>query len=207
PPPRKPDDPPGNPDERILPMTDLEIARRARLRPITEIAARLDLAPGDLFLYGPHMAKVTVEPPPSRGKLVLVTALTPTPAGEGKTTISIGLTQALGMLGKRVAVAIREPSLGPVFGIKGGATGGGRAQVLPMEEINLHFTGDFHAVTAANNLLAALADNHLHLGNPLGLDARRIEHRRALDVNDRALRHVIVGLGGPAHGVPREAEF
>ena len=188
-------------------MTDLEIARRARLRPITEIAARLDLAPDDLFLYGPHMAKVTVEPPPSRGKLVLVTALTPTPAGEGKTTISIGLTQALGMLGKRVAVAIREPSLGPVFGIKGGATGGGRAQVLPMEEINLHFTGDFHAVTAANNLLAALADNHLHHGNPLGLDPRRIEHRRALDVNDRALRHVIVGLGGPAHGVPREAEF
>ncbi|HLV60744.1 MAG TPA: formate--tetrahydrofolate ligase [Fredinandcohnia sp.] len=188
-------------------MTDLEIAQRHTLRPIAEVAADLDIPQDALFTYGPHMAKVRLEPPPPRAKLVLVTALTPTPAGEGKTTISIGLTQALGKLGKRVSVAIREPSLGPVFGIKGGATGGGHAQVLPMEEINLHFTGDFHAVTAANNLLAALTDNHLHQGNALGLDPRRIEHLRAIDMNDRALRNVIVGLGGPADGVPRQGGF
>lgn len=188
-------------------MTDLEIAQRATLQPITDVAAQLGLAPDDLFTFGPHMAKVQPEPLPQRGKLVLVSALTPTPAGEGKTTVSIGLTQALGKLGKRVAVAIREPSLGPVFGIKGGATGGGRSQVLPMEEINLHFTGDFHAVTAANNLLAALLDNHLHHGNALDIDPRRVVHKRSLDMNDRALRQVIVGLGGPAHGIPREAGF
>lgn len=188
-------------------MTDIEIAQRAKLRPIAEIAAKLGIAEEDLFSYGPHMAKVRMEPPAPKGKLILVTAITPTPAGEGKTTVSIGLTQALGRLGKRVAVAIREPSLGPVFGIKGGATGGGHSQVLPMEEINLHFTGDFHAITAANNLLAAMTDNHLHQGNALGLDPRRIEHRRALDMNDRALRHVVVGLGGPVNGVPREGEF
>lgn len=133
--------------------------------------------------------------------------MTPTPAGEGKTTVAIGLTQALGKLGKKVAVALREPSLGPVFGVKGGATGGGYAQVLPMEEINLHFTGDFHAVTSAVNLLSALVDNHLHQGNALGLDVRRIEIKRALDMNDRALRQVVVGLGGPGQGVPREAGF
>lgn len=188
-------------------MTDIEIAQRAELRPIAEIAGRLGVAEDQLFSYGPHMAKLRMEPPAPKGKLVLVTALTPTPAGEGKTTVSIGLTQALGRLGKRVAVAIREPSLGPVFGIKGGATGGGRSQVLPMEEINLHFTGDFHALTSANNLLAAMTDNHLHQGNALGLDPRRIEHRRALDMNDRALRHVVVGLGGPVDGVPREGAF
>jgi formate--tetrahydrofolate ligase len=188
-------------------MTDLEIAQRATLQPITDVAAQLGLAPDDLFTFGPHMAKVQPEPLPQRGKLILVSALTPTPAGEGKTTVSIGLTQALGKLGKRVAVAIREPSLGPVFGIKGGATGGGRSQVLPMEEINLHFTGDFHAVTAANNLLAALLDNHLHHGNALDIDPRRVVHKRSLDMNDRALRQVIVGLGGPAHGIPREAGF
>jgi len=188
-------------------MTDLEIAQRATLRPVAEIAATLGLGPDDLFTYGPHMAKVVRPPAAQRGKLILVTAITPTPAGEGKTTLSIGLTQALGHLGKRAAVAIREPSLGPVFGIKGGAAGGGRSQVLPMEEINLHFTGDFHAITAANNLLAALTDNHLHQGNALGLDPRQIVHKRALDMNDRALRNVVVGLGGRVDGVPREGGF
>ncbi len=188
-------------------MNDLEIAQGATLRPITEIAAQLGLGPDDLFSFGPHMAKVLRPPSPSQGKLILVTAITPTPAGEGKTTLSVGLTQALGHLGKKAAVAIREPSLGPVFGIKGGAAGGGRSQVLPMEEINLHFTGDFHAVTAANNLLAAMVDNHLHQGNTLGIDPRRIEHKRALDVNDRALRKLVIGLGGTVDGVPRESGF
>ncbi|MDW8426837.1 MAG: formate--tetrahydrofolate ligase, partial [Meiothermus sp.] len=186
---------------------DLEIARQAKLKPIEEVAASLGIPAQALFHYGPHMAKVLATPPAPRGKLILVTAMTPTPAGEGKTTIAIGLTQALGRLGKKVAVALREPSLGPVFGIKGGATGGGYAQVLPMEEINLHFTGDFHAITSAVNLLSALVDNHLHQGNALGLDVRRIEIKRALDLNDRALRQVVVGLGGPGQGVPREAGF
>jgi len=187
--------------------SDLEIARQARPRPIEEVAASLGIPPQALFHYGPYMAKVTGVSPQPKGKLILVTAMTPTPAGEGKTTVSIGLTQALGKLGKKSAVAIREPSLGPVFGVKGGAAGGGYAQVLPMEEINLHFTGDFHAITSAVNLLSAMVDNHLHQGNPLGLDARRIEVKRALDMNDRALRQVIVGLGGPSQGVPREAGF
>ncbi len=187
--------------------SDLEIARQARPKPIEEIAASLGIPAQALFHYGPHMAKVLATPPAPRGKLILVTAMTPTPAGEGKTTIAIGLTEALGKLGKKVAVAVREPSLGPVFGIKGGATGGGYAQVLPMEEINLHFTGDFHAITSAVNLLSAMVDNHLHQGNALGLDVRRIEVKRALDMNDRALRQVIVGLGGPGQGVPREAGF
>ncbi|MCX7602347.1 MAG: formate--tetrahydrofolate ligase, partial [Meiothermus sp.] len=186
---------------------DLEIAQQAKLRPIEEVAASLGIPAQALFHYGPHMAKVLATPSAPRGKLILVTAMTPTPAGEGKTTIAIGLTQALGRLGKKVAVALREPSLGPVFGIKGGATGGGYAQVLPMEEINLHFTGDFHAITSAVNLLSALVDNHLHQGNALGLDVRRIEIKRALDLNDRALRQVVVGLGGPGQGVPREAGF
>lgn len=188
-------------------MNDLEIAQRATLRPVTEIAAELGVKQDELFSYGPHMAKVLREPQEQRGKLILVTAITPTPAGEGKTTLSVGLTQALGRLGKRAAVAIREPSLGPVFGIKGGAAGGGRSQVLPMEEINLHFTGDFHAITSANNLLAAMLDNHLHQGNALGIDPRRVVHHRSLDMNDRALRHVVVGLGGPIDGVPREGSF
>ncbi|MGK0619698.1 formate--tetrahydrofolate ligase [Meiothermus cerbereus] len=187
--------------------SDLEIARQTRLKPIEEVAASLGIPSQALFHYGPHMAKVLGAPPAPKGKLILVTAMTPTPAGEGKTTVAIGLTQALGKLGKKVAVALREPSLGPVFGIKGGATGGGYAQVLPMEEINLHFTGDFHAVTSAVNLLSALVDNHLHQGNALGLDVRRIEVKRALDMNDRALRQVIVGLGGPSQGIPREAGF
>ncbi|HEU4740168.1 MAG TPA: formate--tetrahydrofolate ligase [Meiothermus sp.] len=188
-------------------MTDLEIAHSVQPKPIQEIASDLGIPPEALFLYGPHMAKVMGSPPQPRGHLVLVTAMTPTPAGEGKTTVAIGLTQALGKLGKKVAVALREPSLGPVFGIKGGATGGGRAQVMPMEDINLHFTGDFHAITSAVNLLSAMVDNHLQQGNPLGLDPRRIEVKRALDMNDRALRQVIVGLGGPSQGVPREAAF
>jgi formate--tetrahydrofolate ligase len=191
-----------------LPMlSDLEIAQKARPKPIEEVAASLDIPRQALFQYGPYMAKVTGVPPQPRGKLILVTAMTPTPAGEGKTTVAIGLTQALGRLGKKSAVAIREPSLGPVFGVKGGAAGGGYAQVLPMEEINLHFTGDFHAVTSAVNLLSAMIDNHLHQGNALGLDARRIEVKRVLDINDRALRQVIVGLGGPSQGVPRETGF
>ncbi len=188
-------------------MTDLEIAQQARLRPISEIASAIGIPEDKLFHYGPYMAKVEDEPPPKRGRLILVTALTPTPAGEGKTTVSIGLTQGLGRLGKKAAVALREPSLGPVFGVKGGATGGGYSQVLPMEEINLHFTGDFHAVTSAVNLLAAMIDNHIHQGNALGIEPRRVEYKRVLDMNDRALRHVVTGLGGPINGVPAESGF
>lgn len=188
-------------------MTDLDIAQKATLRPISDIAASIGIPEDRLFHYGPYMAKVEGEPPPKRGQLILVTALTPTPAGEGKTTVSIGLTQGLGRLGKKAAVALREPSLGPVFGVKGGATGGGYSQVLPMEEINLHFTGDFHAVTSAVNLLAAMVDNHIHQGNPLGIEPRRVEYKRVLDMNDRALRHVVTGLGGPTGGVPAESGF
>ena len=188
-------------------MTDLDIAQQASLRPIREIAGAIGIPENRLFHYGPYMAKVEGEPPPKRGRLILVTALTPTPAGEGKTTVSIGLTQGLGKLGKRVAVALREPSLGPVFGVKGGATGGGYSQVLPMEEINLHFTGDFHAVTSAVNLLAAMVDNHIHQGDALGIEARRVEYKRVLDMNDRALRHVVTGLGGAINGVPAESGF
>ncbi|XOB99602.1 formate--tetrahydrofolate ligase [Deinococcota bacterium DY0809b] len=183
------------------------MAQKATLRPIREIAGAIGIPEDRLFHYGPYMAKVEGEPPPKRGRLILVTALTPTPAGEGKTTVSIGLTQGLGKLGKRAAVALREPSLGPVFGVKGGATGGGYSQVLPMEEINLHFTGDFHAVTSAVNLLAAMVDNHIHQGNALGIEPRRVEYKRVLDMNDRALRHVVTGLGGPINGVPAESGF
>lgn len=177
------------------------------LLPIEEVAAKLGLDRDRLYLYGPHMAKVLGEPPKPKGRLVLVTAITPTPAGEGKSTTAIGLVDALWRLGKRAALALREPSLGPVFGVKGGATGGGRARVEPRHEINLHFTGDFHAVTSAVNLLNALLDNHLHQGNELGIDPRRIELKRAIDMNDRALRHIVLGLGGKAHGVPREGGF
>lgn len=177
------------------------------LLPIEEVAGKLGLSRDRLYPYGPHMAKVLGEPPKAKGKLILVTAITPTPAGEGKTTTAIGLVDALWRLGKRAALALREPSLGPVFGVKGGATGGGRARVEPRHEINLHFTGDFHAVTSAVNLLNALLDNHLHQGNELGIDPRRIELKRAIDMNDRALRHIVLGLGGKAHGVPREGGF
>lgn len=187
--------------------SDLEIARRITPQPIQTIAQQLGIAPEALFCYGPYMAKVVTPPPPPKGQLILVTAMTPTPAGEGKTTIAIGLAQGLGKLGKNTAVALREPSLGPVFGVKGGATGGGYAQVIPMEEINLHFTGDFHAITSAVNLLSALADNHLQQGNALNLDPRRLEIKRALDMNDRALRQAMVGLGGTSQGIPRETGF
>lgn len=189
--------------------TDIEIAQRASLRPIADVAAELDLGPDQLEPYGHHMAKLPLDVAtrPRRGKLVLVTAISPTPAGEGKTTVSVGLAQALRRLGTRTALALREPSLGPVFGVKGGAAGGGYSQVLPMEEINLHFTGDFHAIAAAHNLLAAMLDNHLQQGNALGLDPRRITWPRTIDMNDRALREAVIGLGGAANGVPREARW
>jgi formate--tetrahydrofolate ligase len=195
--------------------TDLEIAHSVTPRPLADVAADLGLTPDDLEPYGRFKAKISApaltrilnDPTRKRGKLVLVTAITPTPAGEGKTTVTIGLAQALCKLGKRGIAAIREPSMGPVFGMKGGAAGGGRAQVLPMEDINLHFTGDMHALTSANNLLAALTDNHLASGNALGLDVRAISHRRCLDTNDRALRDVVVGLGGRSGGYPRETSF
>jgi formate--tetrahydrofolate ligase len=192
--------------------TDIEIARAAVLQPIEQIAASLDLSPADIEPYGAHKAKVRLDVrekfrAPAGGALVLVTAMTPTPTGEGKTTTTVGLGDAFRQLGKRSVVAIREPSLGPCFGVKGGAAGGGHAQVVPMEDINLHFTGDLHAVTAAHNLLAALIDNHLFHGNSHGLDGRRILWKRVLDMNDRALRSVVVGLGGPSSGVPRESGF
>jgi formate--tetrahydrofolate ligase len=191
---------------------DIDIARAARLLPIDEVAGELGVGPDDLSPYGRHKAKVSLgllerlEGGPS-GKLVLVTAINPTPAGEGKTTTTVGLGDALNRLGKRAVICLREPSLGPCFGVKGGAAGGGRAQVVPMEDINLHFTGDFHAVTTAHNLLAAMVDNHLHHGNALGLDARRLSWKRTIDLNDRALRDVVVGLGGTGNSVPRETGF
>jgi formate--tetrahydrofolate ligase len=192
--------------------SDIDIAREATLRPIGEVAAGLGLGPADIEPYGAHKAKIgldTVARVADRpdGLLVLVTAMTPTPAGEGKSTTTVGLGDAFRLLGKRAIVAIREPSLGPCFGVKGGAAGGGHAQVVPMEDINLHFTGDLHAVTAAHNLLAAVLDNHLFQGNALGLDARRILWKRVLDMNDRALRAGVIGLGGPLNGVPRESGF
>lgn len=191
---------------------DIEIAQAARLKPITEVAASLGLKAEEIEPYGWYKAKVNpsvwerVKDRPD-GKLILVTAINPTPAGEGKTTVTVGLGQALARLGKKVAIALREPSLGPSFGVKGGAAGGGYSQVVPMEDINLHFTGDIHAVTAAHNLLAALIDNHLEQGNELGLDPRRITWKRVLDMNDRALRHIVIGLGGKGQGVPREDGF
>ncbi len=192
--------------------SDIEIAQAATPLPITAVAAKVGVREEELELYGRYKAKVLpaafdrLRPQPD-GKLVIVTAMTPTVAGEGKTTTTVGLGQALWKIGKRAVVTIREPAMGPVFGIKGGAAGGGYSQVIPMEDINLHFTGDMHAVTAANNLLAAIIDNHLQQGNPLDLDARRITWRRCLDVNDRSLRHVILGLGGASEGVPRESGF
>ena len=188
--------------------TDLEIARKSTLRPIVEVAPQLGLTEADLELYGSYKAKVSGETPGDRsGKLILVSAVTPTPAGEGKTTVTVGLGQALAKIGKRGAISIREPSLGPCMGMKGGATGGGYSQVLPMEDINLHFTGDLHAITAAHNLLAAMLDNHLYFGHKPRIDPRRKTWRRVLDMNDRALRDVVVGLGGPTDGVPRETGF
>ena len=189
--------------------SDIEIAQRARLRPIIDVAAELGLGPDDLDLYGKYKAKVTLEVTqrPPRGRLVLVTGINPTAAGEGKTTTAVGMTQALRRIGQNAALCIREPSLGPVFGVKGGAAGGGYAQVIPMEDINLHFTGDFHAISSAHALLSAMLDNHLHQGNALGVDPRRITWPRTIDMNDRALRDCVIGLGGAANGVPREERF
>ena len=193
-------------------MTDIEIAQACAMRPITEIAAAAGIAEGELELYGKYKAKLAdavwqrLKDKPD-GKLILVTAINPTPAGEGKTTTTVGLGEAMRVLGKNAMIALREPSLGPVFGVKGGAAGGGYAQVVPMEDINLHFTGDMHAITAANNLLCAMLDNHLQQGNALGIDPRRVIFTRVMDMNDRALRNITVGLGGKANGVPREDHF
>jgi formate--tetrahydrofolate ligase len=189
--------------------SDIEIAQRVKMRPIEDVAAELGLERDELDFYGKYKAKIPLEVAqrPVRGRLVVVTATNPTPAGEGKSTVSVGLAQALRRMGNQVALCIREPSLGPVFGVKGGAAGGGFAQVVPMDDINLHFTGDFHAISSAHALLAAMLDNHLHQGNALGIDPRRITWPRTIDMNDRALRNVIVGLGGAADGVPREERF
>ncbi|PMC76784.1 MULTISPECIES: formate--tetrahydrofolate ligase [unclassified Brachybacterium] len=189
---------------------DLAIAQQATLRPITEIAEKAGVPEEALVPYGTTKAKVDVRkmtPSSEQGKLVLVSAMSPTPAGEGKSTTTVGLADAFSLKGMKTMVALREPALGPVMGIKGGATGGGHAQVVPMEDINLHFTGDFHAIQIANNTLAALVDNHIHQGNELNIDARRIQWKRVVDVNDRALRKAVIGLGGPAQGVPREDGF
>ena len=191
-------------------LSDIEIAQQARMLPITEVAAKAGLAEEQLECYGRHKAKVDIhslKDLPQKGKLVLVTAINPTPAGEGKTTTSVGLADALCGMGKNALLCLREPSLGPVFGVKGGAAGGGRAQVVPMEDINLHFTGDFHAIGAANNLCAAMLDNHIKQGNSLGIDPRRIVWKRCVDMNDRQLRNVVDGLCGIANGVPREDGF
>ena len=192
--------------------SNIEIARNAKMKPIAEIGHALDIPPDALIPFGHTKAKLSfdfIDGLKSRpnGKLVLVTAITPTTAGEGKTTTTVGLSDALNRLGKRAMACLREPSLGPCFGMKGGAAGGGFAQVVPMEDINLHFTGDLHAVTAANNLLAAMIDNHIYWGNTLGLDLRRIEWRRVVDLNDRALRSIVNSLGGVANGFPREDGF
>lgn len=191
-------------------LSDLEIANQATLQPIGDIANKAGIPSDALEPYGHYKAKIDINKirkNKQKGKVVLVTAMSPTPAGEGKSTVTVGLADAFNQLNKNVMVALREPALGPTFGIKGGATGGGYAQVLPMEDINLHFNGDFHAITTANNALSAFIDNHLHQGNELGIDQRRIEWKRVLDMNDRALRNVIVGLGGPTQGVPREDGF
>lgn len=192
--------------------TDIEIAQSVTLKPITEIVEKVGISFDDIELYGKYKAKLSFDKikavkENTPGKLILVTAINPTPAGEGKSTITIGLADALSKIGKKTMIALREPSLGPVMGIKGGAAGGGFAQVLPMEDINLHFTGDMHAITTANNALSALIDNHIHQGNAIGLDQRRIIWKRVVDLNDRALRKVTVGLGGPLNGIPREDGF
>ena len=193
-------------------LSDIEIANSVQMKPIKEVAEKLGIAEDALSLYGNYKAKISagqleaLKDKPD-GKLILVTAISPTPAGEGKTTTSVGLVDALAAIGKKAVIALREPSLGPVFGIKGGAAGGGHAQVVPMEDNNLHFTGDFHAIGVANNLLAALIDNHIHHGNALGIDSRRITWKRAVDMNDRQLRHIVDGLQGKVNGVPREDGF
>lgn len=192
--------------------SDIQIAQETELTPIVDIASRLGIGPAELQLYGTYKAKVSLKvmerlKDHPNGKLILVTAINPTPAGEGKTTTTVGLGDALQRLGKKTVIALREPSMGPVFGVKGGAAGGGYAQVVPMEDINLHFTGDMHAVGAANNLLAAMLDNHIHQGNELGIDPRRITWRRAIDMNDRQLRSIVDGLNGHSNGVPREDGF
>jgi formate--tetrahydrofolate ligase len=190
--------------------SDIAIAQEAKLRPIKEVAADLGLSTDDIIAYGNYKAKIRLDLLKSqerRGRLVLVTGINPTAAGEGKSTVSVGVTQALQKMGKSTALCVREPSLGPVFGIKGGAAGGGYAQVVPMEDINLHFTGDFHAISSAHNLLSAMLDSHIHHGNALGIDPRRITWPRTMDMNDRALRQIVIGLGGPLGGVPREERF
>lgn len=193
-------------------LSDIEIAQNAKMKKISEIAAQLGISENDIEPYGHYKAKLSESlysklAMRNDGKLILVTAINPTPAGEGKTTVSVGLAEAMGKIGKNAVLALREPSLGPVFGMKGGAAGGGYAQVVPMEDINLHFTGDMHAITAANNLLCAMLDNHLQQGNELGIDQRRIMFKRCLDMNDRALRDIVIGLGGKTNGVPREDGF
>src|SRR5215211_1595645 len=195
------------------PKSDIEISQAARKRPIIEIARdKLGIPAENLDPYGHYKAKVSMDYVKSlqnrpNGRLILVSAITPTPAGEGKTTTTVGLTDALNQIGKKAMLCLREPSLGPSFGMKGGAAGGGYAQVVPMEDINLHFTGDFHAITSANNLLAAIIDNHIYWGNELGIDSRRVTWRRGLDMNDRALRSIVSSLGGVANGFPREDGF
>src|SRR3954462_5609067 len=192
--------------------SDIEIARQAKMKPIREIAAKLGIPEEHLIPYGHTKAKVSMDFVKSLrgkpdGKLILVTAINPTPAGEGKTTTTVGLGDGLNRIGRKTIICLREPSLGPCFGIKGGAAGGGYAQVVPMEDINLHFTGDFHAIGAAHNLLAALIDNHIYWGNELAFDARRIQWRRVMDMNDRSLRSIVSSLGGVANGFPREDGF
>lgn len=196
--------------EKVIPLTDLEIAKQVDMRPIWDIAKRVNIPEDAIEPYGKYKAKIDptkIKGKTNLGKVILVTAISPTPAGEGKSTVTVGLADALTQLNKNTIIALREPSLGPVMGIKGGATGGGYAQVVPMEDINLHFTGDIHAITTANNALSAFIDNHIHRGNDLRIDPRRITWKRVLDMNDRALRQVTVGLGGPAQGVPREDGF
>ena len=191
-------------------LSDIEIARENSMAPIEEIASKLDLNDQNLQKFGHHIAKIdtqNIESNSKNGKLILVTAISPTPAGEGKTTTSVGLSDGLNKIGKQSLVCLREPSLGPCFGVKGGAAGGGYAQVVPMDKINLHFTGDFHAITSAHNLLASMIDNHIYWGNDLGIDTRRVVWGRVVDLNDRALRNINVNLGGIANGYPREDKF
>src|SRR3954466_8876290 len=214
---QRPTDPPTHrPTDSLTPFvapapvpSDIEIAQRAKMRPIADVAAEIGLGLDDLDLYGKYKAKIPIEiaERPIKGRLVLVTAVNPTPAGEGKSTVTVGLTQALKRLGKNALMCMREPSLGPGFGGEGGGGGGGYSQVLPMDDINLHFTGDFHAISSAHALLAALLDNHLQQGNALNIDPRRITWPRTIDMNDRALRNCIIGLGGVGDGIPREEHF